>query len=83
MMDPPLPIGEGLTLPVGQVRGMFGEWICGHLMQMRRVSRAWGVRGRYWDGISVPKLLYSVIYMTMHLNALIARGRDHGVNHAW
>ena len=59
-----------LNLPdaQGQVRGMFEEWVCGHVMQMRRVSRAWGARGRYWDGISAPKLLYSAIYMTMHLN---------------
>ena len=51
-----------------QVRGMFEEWVCGHVMQMRRVSRAWGARGRYLDGISAPKLLYPAIYMTLHLN---------------
>ena len=52
----------------GTSKSMFEGWVCGHAMQMRKVSRAWGARGRYLDGISAPKLLYSPIYMTLHLN---------------
>ena len=48
-------------------KGRFGEWECGHDMQMQRVSRVWGDAGRSLDGGSATKLLCLMIYKVAHL----------------
>ena len=78
------PMPSAPTRRIGTSEGMFVTWVCGHIMQVQRVSRACGALGRCWDGMSVPKLLYPTMQLVSHLlMSCHGRMRDSDASPTW